>query len=146
MESKYTIMNISKHKACSTKYSQILENLSLRGGVKRKAYAPLQKLCHSLIRLCISQALFQPSNILSASQSWPCFIVQRRHKSPWNWFQLILSPPNLLIRSSQCSVIPSRRTLSRKIISRQSFWMLESIPCWALVKYCPLKCLTLIFS
>lgn len=139
-------MNISKHKTCfgSIKYSQVLESLSLRGGVRRKAYAPYRNYVIPL-RDCISQSL----STLQHPLSFPImtlFHITAKTQRPWNYHQLLLSPPNFRYPLASVQSFPSRRTLTRKIISGQFFWMLESIPCYAVRKHCPLKCLTLIFS
>lgn len=99
-------MHISKQGTCldSIKYSQILESLSLRGGVKRKAYAPPTEIMSFPYK-----TLHFPGSLstLQHPLSFPImtlFHSTEKTQKPRNWYQLILSPPNLQIRSSQCSV------------------------------------------
>lgn len=88
-------MNTSKHKACfgSIKYSQVLESLSLRGGVRRKAYAPYRIYVIPLRDPALSSSL----STLQHPLCFPfvtLFHITAKTQRPGNYHQLILSPPN----------------------------------------------------
>lgn len=147
IESKYTIMNTSKHKACfgSFKYSQVLESLSLRGGVRWKANAPYRIYVIPLRDPALPSSL----STLQHPLSFPfvtLFHITAKTQRPGNYHQLILSPPNFRYTLASVQLFLLGECSPEKIISGQFFWMLESIPCCAVRKHCPLKCLTLIFS
>lgn len=107
-------MNISKHKTCfgSIKYSQVLESLSLRGGVRRKAYAPYRNYVIPL-RDCISQISFNPPT----SSQLPNHDLVSYYSEDTKAMKLSPAPPvttKFQVPSGQCSVVPFQENAHQK--------------------------------